>query len=233
MTSRKHEVLLSGVDEATVKQAAAVIWDPAMSFERVPWGPRLVDSLSSPRFGVVVTGYPADASEYDAFLDAVRGAGSGSTRVGLILLAARDRFGDARRLVGRGVNRVIPLDQIEEELLPAIVELFDVAPRTGLRLPARITSRSQTRYLTEWCETENLSTSGMLVRSATVFPAGTKLEFALEVPREALPIRGEVQVCRVTDRSREGTEGFGARFVAFRGPDETRLTHILDAHSAA
>jgi hypothetical protein len=78
-----------------------------------------------------------------------------------------------------------------------------------------------------FCQTENLSTTGVLLRGFGHYPLGARIQFEISLPGEKEPIRGEAEVCRTTNFAREKMEGFGAAFTNFHGGDQQRLEQYL------
>ncbi len=135
-----------------------------------------------------------------------------------------------RPFVGVGINRAIPTDNAEELLAASIAELATVAPRLALRAPTRVVLQLEQRPLRTFCQTENISETGMLLRGFGHYPPGTTIDFEINIPGQSDPIRGTATIARTTNVSLERMEGVGARFQTFIGQDEGRLTEYLNDH---
>lgn len=75
--------------------------------------------------------------------------------------------------------------------------------------------------------TENISTTGMLVRTDYPYRVGMQLPFELVSPSPGEPIRGVAEVVRSTQADRERCAGVGARFVSFEGSGRERLESVV------
>ena len=105
-----------------------------------------------------------------------------------------------------------------------------VAPRLALRAPTRVVLNLDERPLRTFCQTENVSETGMLLRGFGHYPPGTTIDFEINIPGESDPIRGSAVIARVTNPALEHLEGVGARFDHFLGQDRARLTDYLSEH---
>jgi hypothetical protein len=78
------------------------------------------------------------------------------------------------------------------------------------------------------CHTENISTSGMLLRGKDDLGPGAAFEFVFTLPDETRPIHGRAEVVRQADPAREDLQGLGARFVAFADNGRERLREFIE-----
>jgi hypothetical protein len=86
------------------------------------------------------------------------------------------------------------------------------------------------RPLRTFCQTENVSETGMLLRGFGHYPPGTTIDFEIDIPGQSDPIRGSATIARTTNVQLERMEGVGARFESFIGQDQIRLTDYLTNH---
>jgi hypothetical protein len=133
----------------------------------------------------------------------------------------------AEELLGRGVNRVVFIDDTGDDLRESVLSLLDVAQRYPVHAPVELSIDLEDSPQKAYCHTENLSLSGMLVNCLTRFPVGTILEFALTIPGEEQPIRGGARIARLTDPQREQVLGMGAAFTSFTDSGHSRLRSAL------
>ena len=91
------------------------------------------------------------------------------------------------------------------------------------------------------CQTENLSKSGMLVRTRAPLPVGTKVEIQFlfrsdpALSTEELPggyafVEGEALVVRHTEPNKEATEGMGLQFLELKEHGRNLLGKFLDRY---
>ncbi len=222
-------VLLTGLEQTDLRRLLPPLAAYGLQLHHVPWGDDAIDLILEERFDAIVVLYPSEGAALARFLSSVRSASGLSRDCGLVLLAVAGSEGRARQLIGHGVNRVVPLDAPRRELAQAVVELLQVAPRVPLRLPTRVLLTEKDRRSAAFCQTVNLSASGMLVAGFARYPVGALLDFELTLPGDERPVRGAAEIARHANPTREGVEGFGARFVTFRDTDRVRLETFLSS----
>jgi hypothetical protein len=220
---------MTGLEQNDLRRLLPALSAYGLELHHVPWGEEVLELVLAERFDAVVVRFPADGFPFARFLSSVRSPSGKCRSCGLVLLAAAGSEDRARQLLGHGVNRVVSLDAPRRELTEAVVELLHVAPRVPLRVPTRLVRREPDRRSTVLCQTVNLSASGMLLAGFAIYPVGALLDFELSLPGDELPLRGSLEVARRSNPTREGVQGFGARFVAFRDTDRARLEAYLSA----
>ena len=200
------------------------------AIHHAPWDDNTLDLVQSTKFDVIIIGFPGPITPLRRFVECVRAPGSACQSSGVILLADPQHIDAAQAFVGVGINRAIPSDNAEELLAASITELASVAPRLALRAPTRVVLKLEQRPLRTFCQTENISESGMLLRGFGHYPPGTTIDFEINIPGQSDPIRGTATIARTTNVTLERMEGVGARFQSFTGQDGGRLTEYLNDH---
>jgi hypothetical protein len=195
--------------------------------------PDEVESLVRDRhFDLIIARHPLAGCSLEALVAAVRAPGSASHSAGLLVLADATSVGPVGALLGRGVNRVVNIDGPSDRLLHAVADLVAVSARVNVRAMVQLelwVRHGATRLLTL---TENISSTGMLVRGGREFPVGSRLAFELVLPDLEPVIRGEAEVVRHTDAELEHVDGIGATFATFEDRDHDRLVAFLGSLSA-
>ncbi len=176
------------------------------------------------RFDALIVSHPLAGERTGEFLRAVRAAGSPCRSAGLVLVTPARHRPDAEGFVGRGANRVLLIDEVPQRLPETLEPLFRVAPRFPLVVSSRIEVVSRERGRRLFCQTVNVSASGMLLRVPHSYAPGTELWFELFLPRERGPVRGRARVVRQTEQRREPFPGIGVLVEEFAGDDLSRLT---------
>lgn len=225
-------ILVTNVEGPVLGEVEAAMAALGGDVTHAEWALDLVDLVHAQSFHLVVVGFPVVGVALGRFLGSLRNRRSASLRAGTILVVPPQRLSEAGRFLGHGINRVVAQDEIALTLLDTARLLLEVAPRLPLRAPARIMVEIGDRPLRAFCQTENVSRSGMLLRGFGHYPRGTQVEFEISIPGEPAPIRGRALVQRTTDLTAERVEGVGARFVGFEGDDALRLASYLDRHLA-
>lgn len=227
MTKR---IVLTRMDRATFARAAEALAKDEIELQHAPWNDDTLDLVQSTRFDVIIIGFPGPITPLRRFVECLRAPGSACRKSGVILLADPQHVQAAQAFVGVGINRAIAADNTEELLAASIAELGEVAPRFALRAPTRVVLHLLERPLRTFCQTENVSESGMLLRGFGHYPPGTTIDFEINIPGQSDPIRGTATITRTTNVAVERLEGVGARFESFIGQDRSRLTEYLTEH---
>ncbi|MEJ2085047.1 MAG: PilZ domain-containing protein [Acidobacteriota bacterium] len=105
-------------------------------------------------------------------------------------------------------------------------ELFPVQ-RAGQRMVVRMEVQLGTGRLLRLCQSENLSISGMLIRTSEKYPIGSTIRFEFVLPDDEEPICGEAQIVRYTHPDVEMVPGIGVRFVSFEDDGQERLERFI------
>ena len=79
------------------------------------------------------------------------------------------------------------------------------------------------------CQTENISASGMLLRTEKRYEKGTRLEFEFGLPNDHRPIVGIAEIVRHTMIGRDNVSGVGVRFLSFAGDSQRRFESYIDS----
>jgi hypothetical protein len=227
MTNFQHQLLLAGFNDTEAVRIVSTLRSFDVDFHRAPWGDGLVGFVGVREFDAIVLRYPKVSRDLALFLEGLRAETGYSRHAGVVVLAEKNRIEAARSYVNHGINRVVSLEKMGEELRESVLELLDVARRFPLRAPIKLDGRVKHTQLTAHCHTENLSMSGMLVCSSKLFPVGSPVDFAISVPGEDQPIRGRARVARLTDPGREKVLGMGASFEEFSENHRSRLRSLL------
>jgi hypothetical protein len=187
------------------------------ALDRVGWFP----------FTFVLTTLPSVAPV--PFLDSMRGTGSLCRTAGVILLAADRHVEEAAVFIGRGANRVIPVSKLETGLPDVITELGMVSERTKVRLRVYVDLDKGRR--SEVWQSENVSATGMLMRTSATVDHGSKVNLQFTVPGDDLPIHAQGVIVRSTTFAREDFPGYAVRFLSFVGEGQHRLALFLGRRS--
>lgn len=190
-------------------------------------GPKGLRLAYRRRFDALLVSHPVAGAPTSRFLRAVRGPESACRTSPLVLVTPQKSRRDAEIYLGRGATRVLTLEEVPQALPDVLQPLFLVAPRTTLNVPSRIEVLGQPFPRRVFCETVNLSSTGMLLRVPHSVPPSTELRFELFLPGLARPLRGEGQVVRLTLQGREPYPGIAVEFRSLAPSDEAILaTHL-------
>lgn len=229
MPSGRHALLLVAVSDEALRGLGDVVDRDDVFVERI-------DSLDEARelsrqlpFDVLVIGYPLARTDLRRYLASLRSKGSPSRGAAIILCTGEKHREDAEAFVAHGANRVFTPSTPPFMVQSALEELLGVAPRYPLRVAMRVELSADKGRDRRLCQTENVSASGMLIRTSHSFPEGTTLRFELTLPQQSAAVRGQAVVVRNTDEIRERVRGVGVRIVAFDGTDEERFRYFVNS----
>jgi CheY-like chemotaxis protein len=190
-------------------------------------GPKALRLSSRRRFDALLVSHPVAGAPTSRFLHDVRDPESACRTSPLVLVTPERDRRDAEAYLGRGATRVLALEQVPQAVPDLLGPLFQVAPRAALRVPIRVEVLGQAFPRRVFCETVNVSTTGMLLRVPHTLPCATELRFEMFIPGLAQPLRGEARVVRRTEQRCEPYPGIAVRFLAFAGSDEDVLAAQL------
>jgi len=148
--------------------------------------------------------------------------------VPLILMAKGPQLEAARAFQNSSV-RVVGLDEGDDALRRAISESLGVASRLAVRIPIRLEVGIEAERFHRFCETRNISSSGLLLSTSRPLPLGMKFNFELTLPYTLGPVTGIAKVVRHTDPELEGTTGFASTFISLNDGDEARIPSFIQS----
>ena len=222
----ERTVLPVGLEPATgtlVREALAPIKVAGVAYG----GAGALVCTSMLRYDGLVVAFPLTDVSIASFLGAVRKPDSPCRTSGIVLVAPQQRCADAEGFVSHGANRVVALEELEEGLRLAVEQVVGAAPRCPAKIPVRLQILAAGFARRVFCQSSNVSSSGMLLRLHHSYPIGTELSFEMLLPAEATPLRGRALVVRASVQGREPYPGIGASFVSFELNGAQRLATFL------
>jgi len=217
-------------DDAELFRRLSPALEPAeCELHRVPGGADVRELVASTSFDLVVVSFPLDHLPAEALVRAIRREGSACRRSALLVVVRPESQAQAEPLLAAGANRVLSLADPGQRMATVVSELLAVAPRVALKSSLRFEYRRDGEA--EWVRAgiDNLSISGMLVRSGTPLVRGDRLSFELWLPGEDEAVRGVAEVVRQATLTGRSSDAFAARFLAFREVGRQRLEAFLMA----
>ncbi len=228
MADLTRSVMVVGVGAAKFASLAPVLKRAKMFAELVPTGTRALELATALPYDAVAVTVPLDDLPLEEWLARLRDDAMASRKAAVLLLAAAGHEEHARALLEQGANRVAGADDPPERVQALVSALLGVAPRVSLRAASRLRVQLERGTAQVLCQTENISATGMLIRTDQQYPVGTLLSFELSLPGELKPIRGVARVVRHTAPRRERVSGVGVVFSAFDREDGERFAVHID-----
>jgi uncharacterized protein (TIGR02266 family) len=229
MDAAQRSTLIVGLELKTYEKVAKVLKKKGFFSEPATTGGEALESISFLPFDAIVAACPLPDMPVQQLVDAARRKDSPCRQSAVVLLATPGTLAEAEALVGRGVNRVLAVEDLDDEFAQDLLGLITVPKRFPVRALSRLKVQLSWGTSQTLCQTENVSAHGMLVKTDHPYPVGTQMAFELSIPGEAEPVRGFAVVVRQTQEKRERTSGVGVRFSSFEGGDKKRLEALLHA----
>ena len=223
----KTSILLTGVGVTGDGEMPTVVKAAGFDLRVEPWHSEVPALVESQVFDAIIVQLPLPGVGLGVLLSSIRAREARCRQAGLVILTPESDIGTVEQLVGRGVNRVLANTATAAEVLEALEAVQCVAHRVSIRLPVQLEVTLPAGDTQAFCQTENLSESGMLLRGFQHYPLGTQFSFRLQLPGTDRCLTGVAEVTRTTDVRRENVEGFGARFVEVESSQWLELEKIL------
>jgi CheY-like chemotaxis protein len=221
------KVLLAGVPSDVSSRVRGALAGAKVVIATARDGTQAHELIVREQYDAVIAGYPLPDGPLSQFLDGVRKTGGPNRGAAVVVLTPEVFKTEAEDYVGRGANAVVSAKSLEAELPGVLERLFHVAPRLVARIPSRVEVVGGRFAKRVFCQTVNLSSSGMLLRLPPTDQPGTEVAFELLFPGDLQPVRGRARVVRHTLDKRERLSGMGVTFCGFSNGDERRLLSHL------
>lgn len=223
-----RQILAVGVEKEFVESIQPLLGRSSFSVERVPSARAGLLLTERVGFALVVVRHPLRDMAVAEFLRGLRRPGGSSAAAPVLALAQAEQLGDLQALVSEGLLNAAVDFAFPQRLLDEVAgRLLKVPPRLARRLLVRFQVRMEDGRGLLMCQTENISTRGLLVRTDRPFPVGTRLSFDFTPPGSRSAVQGEAEVVRHTAPDVEKVVGVGVRFVSFKADGAKVLADYL------
>lgn len=222
-----RRILAVGLEPDLYRRIEALLNRSYFEVDNVPRGEGGRVLCSAIPFDLLIVRFPLPDMEVADLVAALRSEESPCARSHLLLVADPERLGEAQRLVGEGADAALATDRAGDLMSKLAARLLHVAPRVAARIMVHLQVRISDGERHVFCQTADLSTSGMFVRTEESYPAETRMAFQLLLPEEREAVTGTAAVVRSAAGGTNGPEGIGLRFVDFRPGCESRLRAYL------
>lgn len=227
MSGGEQRILAAGIERSAFEQLAPVLRRDALEVDWVATPEAGVSLAAEQHYDVVIL----DAEPSDWSLEEVvrklRGGISPSRNAAIMVLAEPDQVDAARALKARGVNRVMLISDPPQMICDQMAGLLEVAPRVALRVPMNLQTALGNRGREIFCQTVNLSATGMLVRTQARPQLGSPVVFQLHLSEKLGAVIGRGEMVRHASRFQGGFDGVGVRFKGFAEDGSDRLQQYL------
>ena len=227
MTDRASTVLLAGVGSRSLEAIAPALDQQNLEVTSAETPEEAVEMASKRKFDLVIFDAETGPVALADLVLRLRDDASSSRGCSLLVVAGPQAANDARDQIGRGVNRVVNVDDPENVIEKQVAELLDVAPRADVQLTARVVFDLAEGSLQVDGQTANVSLTGMLLQTTTTFEPGQEVVFEFMADKRGDMVSGRGEIVRSADAGREGLQGIGIRFMEFDGDGRDRMEALL------
>lgn len=227
MTEQISTVLLAGISRGPFEAIAPVLDRRHLKIEHVIVPEEAVALAAAKPFDLVIFDSEPERLSLPELVERLRTSDSASRGSSLLVVSEPESSGEARELIGRGVNRVVTLDMTEEIIEQHVADLLDVAPRAAVRYATRLTTVLDIGTVEVTGRTANVSVSGMLLQVSTTLEVGQPVAFEFLTEDGGDMVAGEGVVVRRAVAERDGVDGLGVRFLKFHGDGRQRIEAMM------
>lgn len=222
----KRRILAVGDEEGLLAALAEVLARSAFEVHRMASGVPAVGLCGEVKPHLVIVSHPLPDLELRDFVFSARAACSPAAPPPIVVLA-ESAEGTALARVDQAM-RVLTPEQSRDRWEEEVLRLLEVPARSAQRLMLRLEVALGAGRLLRMCQTENISRTGMLVRSAESYPLGSEVLIEFTLPEERESIRGSAEIVRHADAAAERIQGMGLRFTRLQADGEARLEAFLE-----
>ncbi len=233
MNGNEPRVLAAGVERSAYEELLPVLQRDAIQVDWVATPDEGLELAWEQHFDIIILSAEASEKPLEFFVRELRRGASPSSNAALMVLAQPDHVDVARALKNRGVNRVMLVSDPPQMISEQMAGLLNAAPRVAARVPMNLMTALGNRGRELFCQTVNLSATGMLVRMANRPQLGSSVVFRLHLTDPESVVIGRGQMVRHASKFQGGYDGVGVRFVSFAGDGAQRLQQFLDRRATA
>lgn len=228
MVAPKKRVLLLGLQPLAELSLAPLLRRADLAVSKLEHPARALELLRTELYRLVVAGHPLAEISVPRLVRELRATNSVSRDAGLLVVTEGEPPDEVKTLLGQGINFVLSAGAPPADLQRAGARLLEVAPRAGIRALVKVKihiGNGESAFLSQ---TENISASGMFVRSERRPELGARVPLEMMLPGDPLPLRCEADVVRHTNIGRERYQGFALRYVNLSATDRLRIERAVE-----
>jgi hypothetical protein len=227
----RHEprVLAAGLGRVAFDRLAPELQRDTVGIEWVETPEAGVALARKSRYDVIIMDAEPCERPLEEVVRELRASRSRSRDAAVLILAEPDQVDAVRALKSHGVNRIMLVTDPPEIIREQMATLLDVAPRATVRLPTNVESVLGGTGRELFCQTENLSMSGMLVKTRHRPQLGSPVVFKIDLSDPVGTIFGRGELVRHATRDRGKIDGIGIKFLSFEDDGALLLREYLDA----
>lgn len=204
-------VLAAITDRQVIDSLEPLFSRHSVEFNQVANGEACLVLASSARYDLVLAQLPLIDMSATRLISGLRSGGSSCEQSPILLLGSDSQARAANVLKRLDVESIVLSDSVDA-FRRAVAGALGVPVRASTRVLVNLHVDLDNFVTTHVYETENLSRTGMLVRTGHPLPVGTEFAFDLCLDEPQAVLQGVGQVVRHTARAHENTCGMGIHF---------------------
>ena len=209
-------IMTVGSKGGPLERLEPVLARSSLDVQHVPLASTALKLVASKRPAVIIAVFPLnDLCSEDFF----RGLGNcmASLKDTKVILLANEHY--LTQLEPHLDERHVLLSPswTPELLQRYVLSLLPTEGRHAKRLMLRLEVEMGTGPRLRMCQSDNISETGMLVRTNHLLPVGAQVRVAITLPSQPEPIQATAEIVRHTDPNKEKIRGLGLRFLQIKG----------------
>jgi len=174
----------------------------------------------------IVVSYPLWDSSLEDLLTVIGRSLPSERSIPLVVLAPEASLAEVSPFEERGIT-ILSEDREPDDLCESLRSLLRRGQRAHPRFIVRMAVQVEAAAVLRACQSENISLSGMLIRTSEDFPVGSQVELEFALQDDDEPIQCQAEVVRFTQPGSESIHGMGVRFLSFADDGLERLKAFL------
>jgi len=228
MANQEPKILAAGLERQTFERIAPELRRGAVKVDWVATPEAGVALAGKDRYDLIIMDAEPCSWPLTKVVSEFRSANSLSREAAIMVLSEPDQVDAARELKSRGVNQVMLISDPPEVIREQLLGLLEVAPRTSVRLPLNLETVHRNAGSELFCQTENLSTSGMFIRTRHRPEIGSTVAFKIHLAGGGGTIIGRGEIVRHSSPQKEGIDGIAVRFLSFGSTGALKLHDYIE-----
>jgi hypothetical protein len=228
VVEKRSLVLVAGIGRGPFEALAPVLDRHKLEVVKVAAPEMSVELARSEPFDLVIFDAEVKEGSLEKIVDSIRHGMSASRNTSLLVLARPHTADAVRELIGRGVNRVMLLEDPPELIGQQVAELLNIAPRANVRFSTHLQTSVGDGAVEVLGEVVNLSSTGMLIETDTSFEPAEQVVVTINLGDQYGSVSAKAEVVRQAYSERGGIDGIGVRFLGFAGDGEEKIKAVLD-----
>lgn len=218
-------ILLVGLKKEPVESLVPALRRRAVEVASTAQAAVALESCRRRRYDLIVVREPLADMALEDLLTEVRRPSCASQNTFVQLVTSPAQVDELLGLAGRQVGVCSVTDF--GGLVGAISHtVLGTSPRVALRMMVELTLRLEGGRLSRFCQVENVSESGILIRTAELVPVGEAVDVTLSIPGSGPPLHMSGRIVRHTGPHE--ITGFALQLTDFKGASRRLWVEYLE-----